>query len=90
MAETITIFCRNNNLYKEVPVGSTLSEIYVLVGEPLTYSPMNAQVNNKTENLNYHCWLPQDIEYVDYTHLSGMRTYVRSLCHIFSKAVHDL
>lgn len=90
MAETITIFCKNNNLYKEVPVGSTLSEIYAWVGEPLAYPPMNAQVNNKTESLNYRCWLPQDIEYVDYTQLSGMRTYVRSLCHIFSKAVYDL
>lgn len=90
MAETITIFCKNTNLYKEVPIGSTLNEIYSLVGKPLAYPPMNAQVNNKTENLNYRCWLPQDIAYVDYTQLSGMRTYVRSLCHIFSKAVYDL
>lgn len=90
MTETITIFCKNTNLYKEVPIGSTLNEIYSLVGKPLAYPPMNAQVNNKTENLNYRCWLPQDIAYVDYTQLSGMRTYVRSLCHIFSKAVYDL
>ena len=90
MADTITIFCKNNNLYKEVPIGSTLREIYTLVGEPLDYLPMNAQVNNKTESLNYRCWQPQDIAYVDYTQLSGMRTYVRSLCHILSKAVNDL
>ena len=90
MAETITIFCKNTNLYREVPIGSTLDEIYSLVGEPLAYPPMNAQVNHKTESLNYRCWQPQDIAYVDYTHLSGMRTYVRSLCHLFSKAVHDL
>ena len=90
MAETITIFCKNTNLYREVPIGSTLNEIYSLVGEPLAYPPMNAQVNHKTESLNYRCWQPQDIAYVDYTHLSGMRTYVRSLCHLFSKAVHDL
>ena len=74
MADTITIFCKNNNLYAEVPVGSSLSEIYTLVGEPLPYPPMNAQVNNKTESLNYRCWQPQDIAYVDYTQLSGMRT----------------
>lgn len=90
MADTITIFCKNNNLYAEVPVGSSLSEIYTLVGEPLPYPPMNAQVNNKTESLNYRSWQPQDIAYVDYTQLSGMRTYVRSLCHIFSKAVNEL
>ena len=27
---------------------------------------------------------------MDYTQLSGLRTYVRSLCHIFSKAVNDV
>lgn len=90
MSETITIYCKNNNTYKEVPIGSSLQEIYPLVGAPLRLRPMNAQVNNKTEGLNYRCWHPKDIEYVDYSQLSGMRTYVRSLCHIFSKAVHDV
>ena len=52
--------------------------------------PMNAQVNNKTESLNFRCWQPKDIEFIDYTQLSGLRTYVRSLCHIFSKAVYDI
>lgn len=90
MSETITIYCKNNNLYKEVPIGSSLLEIYSLVGAPLPYSPMNAQVNNKVEGLTFRCWHPKDIEYVDYTQLSGLRTYVRSLCHIFSKAVNDV
>lgn len=90
MSETITIFCKNNQIYKDVPVGSTLLDIYVAVGAPLRYRPMNAQVNNKTEGLTYRCWQPKEIEYVDYTQSSGMRTYVRSLCHIFSKAVHDI
>ncbi len=90
MSETITIYCKNNNTYKDVPIGSSLLEIYAEVGAPLRYRPMNAQVNNKTESLCFRCWQPKDIEYVDYTRLSGLRTYVRSLCHIFSKAVHDI
>lgn len=90
MSETITIYCKNNNLYKEVPIGSSLLDIYSLVGAPLQYCPMNAQVNNKVEGLTFRCWQPKDIEYVDYTQLSGLRTYVRSLCHIFSKAVNDI
>lgn len=90
MSETITIYCKNNNLYREVPMGSSLLEIYSLVGAPLRYRPMNAQVNNKVEGLTFRCWHPKDIEYVDYTQLSGLRTYVRSLCHIFSKAVNDV
>lgn len=90
MSETITIYCKNNNTYKDVPIGSSLLDIYTALGAPLWYRPMNAQVNNKTESLNFRCWQPKDIEFIDYTQLSGLRTYVRSLCHIFSKAVYDI
>ena len=90
MSETITIYCKNNNTYKDVPIGSSLLDIYTAVGAPLRYRPMNAQVNNKTESLNFRCWQPKDIEFIDYIQLSGLRTYVRSLCHIFSKAVYDI
>ena len=90
MKDTIIIYCKNTEKSYEVPIGATLLEIYKLVGEPLPYRPMNAQVNNKTEDLTYACWRPKDIEFVDYTNLSGMRTYVRSLCYILSKAVHDV
>lgn len=90
MSETITIYCKNNNTYKDVPIGSSLLDIYTAVGAPLRYRPMNAQVNNKTESLNFRCWQPKDIEFIDYTQLSGLRTYVRSLCHILSKAVYDI
>ena len=90
MSETISYYCKNNNIYKVVPIGSSLLDIYTAVGAPLRYRPMNAQVNNKTESLNFRCWQPKDIEFIDYTQLSGLRTYVRSLCHIFSKAVYDI
>ena len=90
MSETITIYCKNNKTYKDVPNGSSLLDIYTALGAPLRYRPMNAQVNNKTESLNFRCWQPKDIEFIDYTQLSGLRTYVRSLCHIFSKAVYDI
>ena len=90
MSETITIYCKNNNTYKDVPIGSSLLDIYTALGAPLRYRPMNAQVNNKTESLNFRCWQPKDIEFIDYTQLSGLRTYVSSLCHIFSKAVYDI
>ena len=90
MSDTLTIYCKNTGTYHEVPIGASLLEIYTLVGSPLSYKPMNALVNNKTEGLTYRCWQPKDIEYVDYTQLSGMRTYVRSLCYLFAKAVNDV
>ena len=64
MSETITIYCKNNNTYKEVPIGSSLLDIYSLVGAPLRLRPMNAQVNNKTEGpVSYtHLTLPTKLE----------------------------
>ncbi len=90
MSETITIFCKNNQTHIEVPAGSSLLDIYNRLGDILSYRPMNAQVNNRTEGLSYRCWHPKDVEFIDYSRSSGQRTYARSLCHIFSKAVHDI
>ncbi|MCD7937511.1 MAG: nucleoside kinase [Tannerellaceae bacterium] len=90
MSELITIYCKNNNRYVDVPIGSSLVEIYTMCGEPLFLPPLNAYVNNKVEGLTFECWQPKDIEFLDYTKQSGLRAYVRSLCHIFSKAVYDL
>ena len=74
MSETITIYCKNNNTYKEVPIGSSLLDIYSLVGAPLRLRPMNAQVNNKTEGLTFRCWHPKMVEYVTIPDFQGCRT----------------
>jgi uridine kinase len=89
-SETITVYCENNNTYKEIPPGSTLSEIYAMVGAPLRYRPLSARVNHRVVELDWRCWNPKDIEFVDYTHPAGNRTYLRSLCYILSKAVNDM
>lgn len=90
MDATIRIYCKNNNTYTHVPAGLSLLEIYELVGAPLKYTPINAQVNNKVEGLTYRCWKSKDVEFMDYTHSSGSRAYIRSLCHIFAKAVYEI
>lgn len=90
MKETITIFCKNTNTCKDFPVGTTLLTMYKKFGSPLPNMPMNAYVNHKVEGLGFRCYYPKDIEFLDYTNRSGLRTYVRTLCHIFSKAVSDV
>ena len=50
----------------------------------------NAKVNNRTESLAYKVYRPKLVEFVDITSQSAMRTYVRSLCFILAKAVHDI
>ena len=56
----------------------------------MPYGPVSAKVNNKVENLNFRVYYNKDIEFLDITSASGMRTYVRSLCFILVKAVDDL
>ena len=86
----ITIYCKNNNIQKEVKIGSSLLEIYEAVGSPLKHRVLCARVNNRVRTLGYRCWKPKEVCFLDYTDQSGFRTYVRSLCFILSKAVNDL
>ena len=90
MQETVTIYCKNNNEYRDVPIGSSLKDIYKMVGTPLRYRPMSARVNQRVEGLDWQCWHPKDIEYVDITSQAGFRTYLRSICYILTKAVNDI
>jgi uridine kinase len=90
MTEMITIYCKNHAIYKDVSIGSSLSEIYEAVGAPLRYRPLCARINNRVKGLTYRCWISKDVEFVDYSEMSGYRVYLRSLCFILSKAVNDL
>ena len=56
----------------------------------MPYGPVSARVNNKVEDLNFKVYYNKDVEFLDITSASGMRTYVRSLCFILTKAVSEL
>lgn len=86
----LQIYCKNKNLSKEFPEGSSLFEIYQGFELKMPYGPVSARVNNKVEDLNFKVYYNKDIEFLDITSASGMRTYVRSLCFILTKAVAEL
>ncbi len=88
--EYITIYCKNNSVYKEVQTGASLIEIYSAAGSPLSHRPLCARVNNRVKGLMYRCWESKDVDFIDYTDRAGYGTYVRSLCFILAKAVNDL
>ena len=88
--EYITIYCKNNNINKEVKIGSSLLEIYEVVGSPLKHRALCASVNNRVRSLMYRCWQSKEIEFLDSTQKPGNRVYIRSLCFILSKAVNDI
>ena len=86
----LQICCKNNNIYKEFPVGSSLLEIYSALDLDFPYQVVSARVNNRSEGLNFRVYNNKDVEFLDVRNPSGMRTYVRSLCFILYKAVSEL
>ncbi|MDL2213766.1 nucleoside kinase, partial [Bacteroides sp. OttesenSCG-928-N06] len=90
MDQTVQIYCKNNNNYKEFPVGSTLLNIYSGFNLNFPYQVVSARVNNRAEGLTYRAYRNKEVEFLDVTSQSGMRTYVRSLCFVLYKAVSEL
>ena len=86
----LQIYCKNNNLTKDFPEGSTLLDIYNGFNLSMPYGPVSAKVNNKVEGLNFKVYYNKDVEFLDITSSSGMRTYFRSLCFVLVKAVEEL
>ena len=90
MKQTVQIYCKNNNYYKDFPIGSSLLDIYYGFDLKFLYPVVSAKVNNKSEGLNYRVYNNKDVEFLDVRDPSGMRTYVRSLCFVLYKATSEL
>ena len=90
MRQVLHIRCKNNKKTQEVPIGSTLSDIYKEINLQMPYGPVSAKVNNKVEGLHYRVYHNKDVEFLNLLSPSGIRTYTRSLFMVLCKAVHDL
>ena len=90
MRETVQSRCKNNGKILTVPIGSTLEEIYEQSGIEMTYGPVSAKVNNKVEGMHYRVYNRKDVEFLDLTTSSGLRTYTRTLFFVLCKAVSEL
>ena len=74
----------------DVLMGSTLEEIYEATGLQLPHGPIVAKVNNKVEGMHFRVYTAKDVEFLDITSSSGLRSYTRSVFFVLCKAVHDL
>ena len=83
------IFCKNNGTYYDFPAGSGLREIYDKAGLDMPYGVTSAKVNNVSRSLSAKIYADCDVEYIDVTDPSGMRTYIRSLFFVLCAAVED-
>ncbi len=86
----VTIYCKNTKSYHDIPLGTSLIEVYNLLKINLKFQVVAARVNYKVEDLNFLIYKPKDIEFIDMSIQSGMRVYVRTLSMILSKAVEDV
>lgn len=86
----IQIRCKNNKKTLNVPIGSTLSDVFRELNLNMDYGPLSVKVNNKVEGLHYRVYHNKDVEYLDIKSPSGARAYTRTLFFVLCKAVHDL
>ncbi|MBQ8673241.1 MAG: nucleoside kinase [Bacteroides sp.] len=90
MKHMLQIRCKNNNIIKTFPIGSSLLDVYSGFQLDFPYPVVSAKVNNRSEGLSFRLYNNKDVEFLDVRNSSGMRTYVRSLCFVLSKAVGEL
>ena len=90
MEEKINIYCKNNKQQREFTAGVSLLEVYQEMEIQLPCQLTCAKVNNITESLSFQCYKPKDVEFIGVNDPAGIRAYVRSLCFVLSKAMHDV
>jgi Uridine kinase len=90
MYDTVRIYCKNTNEFRDFPVGVTLLDIYNELEVQTPYLVVSAKVNNRVEGLRFRVFTSKNVEFIDLTNSSGMRTYVRSLCFVLYKAMAEI
>lgn len=85
----LKIFCKNTGETKDINDGSTLLEVLSEFSFEKPFPIISAKVNNVSQGLKFRVYHNRDIEFLDLRDASAQRVYVRSLCFVLSKAVHD-
>ena len=88
----LQIRCKNNNVTKSFPEGTSLLDVYQEFADDikLPYPVVAAKVNNVSQGLKFRLYQNRDVEFMDAREGSGHRCYVRSLSFVLYKATQDL
>jgi uridine kinase len=88
----LQIRCKNNNVTKSFPEGTSLIDVYQEFADEikLSYPVVSAKVNNVSQGLKFRLYQNRDVEFMDATEGSGHRVYVRSLSFVLYKATQDV
>ena len=92
MQNLVTIYCKNNKQFVQIPCGTSINELYEQLRPTLNtpYPIIAARVNYKVQSLNFLIYKPKDIEFLDSTSESGRRCYVRTLTMVMACAIREL
>ena len=90
MQHLVTIYCKNNKQFVQIPCGTSLHDLYHQLALDLPYPVIAARVNYKVQSLNFLIYKPKDIEFIDATSDSGRRCYIRTLSMVMACAVREL
>ena len=88
----LQIRCKNNNVTRSFPEGTSLMEVYQAIADEISldYPVVSAKVNNVSQGLKFRLFQNRDVEFIDAREGSGHRVYVRSLSFVLYKATQDL
>jgi uridine kinase len=88
----LQIRCKNNNVTKSFPEGTSLLDVYQEFAEEikLPFPVVSAKVNNASQGLKFRLYQNRDVEFLDARGGSGHRVYVRSLSFVLYKATQDI
>ena len=91
-ANLVTIYCKNNKQFVQIPCGTSIKELYDQLQPTLNikYPIIAARVNYKIQSLNFLIYKPKDIEFIDATSESGRRCYIRTLSMVMACAIREL
>ncbi|MCQ2295689.1 MAG: nucleoside kinase [Bacteroidales bacterium] len=87
---TIEVIIENTGERREIPQGTSLSELAkTYTSEPGTHPVLGAFVNNVVEDMQYNIYSPKSIRFFDIASSHGRRMYQSSLVFMLYKALRD-
>ena len=86
--DNIRIFCENDRQHYEFPLGTSLQEMAAVICPDGAI--LAALVDNQLKELRHSIIAPHIVNFIEYDHAEGRRTYIRSLCFVLQKAVREL
>jgi len=86
----IKVYCENLKKTFKCEPGTTLKQFAKQCGVNLRWPVIAAVVDNQLKELSFQIYISHTIQFIDFSHPDGSRTYIRSLNFVLQKAVYEL